>query len=136
MRPPVPLGEFRYQVRFALITDVNAMSGPNVTIDENTETLVHTDRHFDDIGYVYAAIKPIGTQQFYNNVQSQWEFTHRIYIRWINKVWNQNVMIFNDVILKDGSVYTQKYKVIRASDWENRKEYIVLDAWLTDVDVV
>ena len=136
MKLPLPIRDFRYKVRFTNRTDVNAIDQPSVTIDGTTETMVHLDEHFDDMGYVYAAIKPISTQTFYENVQTEWEFTHKIYIRWLNKAWDQTVTIFNDVILDNGDIFTERYKVIRAANWQGRKTCVVIDARLEEMSEI
>ena len=132
MKSPVPLGEFRYKVRFARREDINATTG-TINIEGNIEPYVHLESTFTDIGYVYAAIKPAGQRAFFENIQTEWEFSHTIYIRWIRGVWDQKTTIFRDDILPDGSVYTEKYKVMRASNWNGRPYYLVLEVRLEEV---
>ncbi len=87
---------------------------------------------------VYAAIFPMGTQVFFDNVQTLGDDgapTHRIYIRWLQGLTQYHI-IECDVQLPDGSMTTDRYKILRLTDWKGRRRFTCIDAKLEDRAVV
>jgi hypothetical protein len=130
---PVPLRDFRYLVRFTT---------PITTTDPVTKksSPVQTDICKD-----YCAIKPVGTQYFYQNINpsqnatqkeynAEADLTHEAYLR-----WRPDAHTFDQLVQKQklsGQTIITTYQVLRSTDWMGMPFYTRLDLRVLSREII
>ena len=118
--PPVPIGEFRYNLFYASAQDVK---------DPITKKSI---KIFVEYSQVKAAIIPVGTQFFYiqlgssNQYNTEAEITHTVYTHWRAETYTYDYLI-QYVDLPNGNRQKVTYEIFRATDWMGFRRYNRMD---------
>lgn len=114
---PVALGELRDRVVFCKVADV---------IDEVTKLSV---KQMSETDPVFAAIRPFGTQQFYDNFNTEAEITHKIFVR-----YRSDSHMYDRIIQK---IYTETketqqliFQIVRSTEWMGMRIFSQFDVKL------
>ncbi len=87
------------------------------------------DEVFTNARQVWADIRPIGTQLWIGSMQTEFEVTHRIIMRWLPpSVTDSFAYAFRTTFAPDRTLITERYRLLRRSDFEGRKQWLVFDA--------
>jgi hypothetical protein len=115
---PVTVGDLRDYVHFATATDVI-----DPVLNRSVRQLVLGSPDF-------AAIRPIGTEQFYQGFATGMEVSHTVYTRYRSDA-STYTLIINQIILPDTGVLQElQYEIMRQTDWMGQRVWSRFDVKL------
>lgn len=82
---------------------------------------------FVDVLKVQADIRPLGPMTFRLGVQTDTPATHRIWIRWLDWV-DTNHVIIRRTKRPDGTTRSELFRIRRYSEYEGRKRFLEIEA--------
>lgn len=74
-------------------------------------------------------IQPVGALTFWSGMQTDAPITHRIFIRWIDAIPNEAVVI-RQTLRRDNSTRTERFRVRRWKELGGRKRFVLLEVEL------
>jgi SPP1 family predicted phage head-tail adaptor len=113
---PVTIGQMRDMVVFAKYSSVI-----NTTTGLSEDQLTEFER-------AYAAIRPIGTTQFYQGYSTETEISHAIYVRFRSDV-NSGMYdrIIQRAIIETGQTQELVFEIIRSTPWNGMRIFTRFD---------
>ncbi len=115
----VPIGRLRWRVLLA--TREQTAQIDSVGIDEV----------LDDLQPVQADVQPVGALTFWGTAGEQTDtpFTHRIFIRWVDYLGN-NQVVLRRTRRRDSTERTEIFRVRRIREVAGRKRFVILEVEL------
>jgi hypothetical protein len=115
---PVTIGEMRDYVSFAVVTDV---------IDPISKRSV---KNYAYTTNEYACIRPIGTQLFYNNFDTENLPTHTIFTRWRSDAATYEFIVQRLYLPDTQAEQELMFEIIRETDWNGIRVFTRFDCKL------
>lgn len=78
---------------------------------------------------VYANILPVGSAAYINGVQTSFDYTHRIIIRWCADM-DLFSIITRNMTMPNGSTVVETFKILRYMENDGRKRFLILETVL------
>lgn len=108
------VGDLRHLVMLATREDVN-----------NLQTTGITER-YTDLFQTWADIRPVGTQTFINGFELGVAVTHRIIIRWYDRL-DEFAYVIRLTKRMDNTTKQELFKIQRTADMDGKQVYSILD---------
>lgn len=80
---------------------------------------------------IWCSIIPLGTQQYIDGINVNWEVTHRIFFRWLPSVDMYNV-ILRETIMPDDTIRQDIFRIMRQTEWNGINRFWMAECVLEE----
>jgi hypothetical protein len=115
---PVSIGQLRDFVAFAIVTDVI-----NTITKRSVKTFTYDSAE-------YACVRPVGTQLFYENFNTEVGITHTIYTRYRSDAASYQYIVQKVILPDTGEWQELRYEIVRATNWNGMRIFSRFDCRL------
>lgn len=98
----------------------------NVTSVVDPETSV-SKQDFAYTSPEWACIRPVGTQFFYGDFNTEVGMTHTIFVRWRPDAMSYDFLVEHVILPDMEEMQKIQYEILRATDWNGFRFYTKMD---------